>query len=408
MLRTAPCWCGIAVAAACAASLAPCLAGSAAQAAPGYLAEILFRDDDGVLFLAQAVLPKAQKDDFSVAAIAFGADGKYIAPPDVGHMRREQVITASGAGGRDLPAAERTHLYGVCSERADVPVGQVEVRVSDMGRLGPLPQKPGEPTFVLFFTGSPSSAVFRFEILKGQAEPLRQDIEHWRKRTKAIAGELLARRAWVNEDERRLAAAAHVLRDPGLIGDLHDKLEAWVDRGEDWIRQTGFPHHLLDALVAVGPAQAARLMEQIAARPRQAHYLVWKAARFARRVGLAPTRDLLLRLLDEPTPMRQHDLLRRLREREPSVPEPVCGDGMLLEIARAFRLDPAEFGMAMVEQRLLDLADRHPLSAQDADRCQTCVRFKSGTWIMPSAEARKRGVEAMKVWVGRKSEGGSP
>ena len=74
---------------------------------------------------------------------------------------------------------------------------------------------------------------------------------------------------------------------------------------------------------------------------------------------------------------------------------------MLLGLAHEFQLDPTEFGMIMVEQRLLELAPRHPLSAREEDTYQTSVKSKTGTWIMPSEEARSSGMSKMKGWIER-------
>jgi len=107
-------------------------------------------------------------------------------------------------------------LYGVDLERAFAQPGHVSVRISDVGTCGPLPTEPDEPTFILFGCGD-LQAVFRFELLRTNATCLRQDAGHWRRRTAEISRELLARRDWLAEDEHRLAAAASVLRDAGLI-----------------------------------------------------------------------------------------------------------------------------------------------------------------------------------------------
>jgi cytohesin len=367
-----------------------------------YLVEILFRDDDGVLFLAQTVLPEPEDHDFTIAAVGFTSHGKHVPPPDPGYVTKQVNLTqlpTKSATPKPQPA-ERTRLFGASLARACTPPGQVAVSISDMGTTGPLPKAPGEPTFIAFSSGL-HDAVFRVELLTANVEILRRDRDYWQKRTRAITAELLKRRTWIKEDARRLAAAACVLRDTRVTDDLRNKLQAWIDRGKDEIKQTRFPHHLVDAIVVVGDAKDVHLLGQIAERPGQASFLVWKVAPLARRIGVGPTRNLLLTLLDVGQPLGPHDGLKRLREQDQGVPEPVHGDGMLLEIVRSFELDPSEFNLVMVEQRLLEMADRYPLSARDQDRCETCVKFKSGTWIMPSLEARKRGHEAMRRWIER-------
>ncbi|HUT11762.1 MAG TPA: hypothetical protein VMY42_14775 [Thermoguttaceae bacterium] len=191
---------------------------TAKTSARAYLAEILFRDDDGVLFLAQAVLPKPRDDDHTVAAIGFTPEGQYVPPPDPGYARIRQLNSIAVEKPFQLkpPSAQRTHFYGVNLDRAFAPPGQVSVRISDVGTCGPLPTKPGEPTFVLFGCGD-LRAVFRFELLTTNVTCLRQDADHWRRRTAEITRELLAQRDWLAEDEHRLAAAASVLRDAELI-----------------------------------------------------------------------------------------------------------------------------------------------------------------------------------------------
>jgi hypothetical protein len=317
-------------------------------------------------------------------------------------------VVAKSATPKPRPA-ERTHLFGASIKRAYAPPSEVTVSISDMGTTGPFPKTPGEPTFIAFSSGL-YDAVFRVELLTANVEILRQDIDHWRKRTGAITAQLLERRTWIKEDAHRLATAACVLRDSRVSDDLRNKLQAWIDEGEDEIKQTGFPHHLVDAIIVVGDAEDVYLLEQIAQRPGLASFLVWEVAPLARRIGVGPTRHLLLTLLDLRKPVSSNDRLKRLREQDRSIPEPVHGDGMVLEIARSFELDPTEFGFVMVEQRLLEMADRYPLSARDQDRCETCVKFKTGTWIMPSPEARKRGHEAMRRWIERSAAGdeGSP
>jgi hypothetical protein len=378
---------------------------------PRYRAEILFRDEKATLFLAQSVLPKAiSENDFPVVAVGFTEDGRSLPPPDPGYAPRQprlETVIRSGTSVAEAPPAEGTHLYRVSLDRAYARPGEVAVSIADRATAGPLPTKLGEPTFVLFWDGI-YQAVFRVELVRADVAPLRKDRDHWQQRTRAIARELLARRDWINEDGHRLATAACVLRDPRLIEDLRDKLQAWIDAGEEEIKRTGFPHHLVDALVIVGDARDVSLLEQIAERPRQAYYLVWKVAPLARRIGVGPMRNLLLTLLNHRGLTSANDRLKRLRAQEPSVPEPACGDGMVLELARAFQLDPAEFGMVLAEQRLLAMADRFALSARDRDICETCVQYKSGTWIMPSLQSRKDGIEAMRRWIAGARETASP
>jgi hypothetical protein len=120
--------------------------------------------------------------------------------------------------------AERTHLFGASIDRAYAPPGQVGVSISDMATTGTLPTEPGKPTFIAFSSGL-YDAVFRVELLSTNVEILRQDLDHWRKRTRAITAELIERRAWIRETAHRLAAVTRVLRDPQVVKDLGGKRE---------------------------------------------------------------------------------------------------------------------------------------------------------------------------------------
>jgi len=185
-----------------------------------YLVEILFRDDNGSLFLGQTVLPKPEDNDFTLAAVGFTSDGRHVPPPDPGYVT-EQVqlahVTMKPLAPK-RPPAERTHLFHASIERAYAPPGQVAVSISDMGTSGPLPKTSGEPTFTAFSNGL-YDAVFRVELLTTNVEILRQDLNHWRKRTRTIAAELLERRAWMKEDTHRLATVTRVLQSvPGPPG----------------------------------------------------------------------------------------------------------------------------------------------------------------------------------------------
>jgi hypothetical protein len=162
-----------------------------------------------------------------------------------------------------------------------------------MATAGPLPTEPGKPTFIAFSSGT-HHAIFRVESLNTNVEILRQDREHWRKRTRAITAELLKRRAWLKDDGRRLAVAAHLLREPQLINDLREKLQGWIDQGEDEIKRTGFPRHLVSAIAALGDSRDVRLLEQIAQWPKQASYVAPKIAELTRRVGPGPAEETAL------------------------------------------------------------------------------------------------------------------
>lgn len=183
-----------------------------------YLVEILFRDDDGVLFLAQTVLPEPEAHDFTVAAVGFTSDGKHVRPPDPGYVTKQvnlAYVVAKSATPKPWPA-ERTHLFGASIKRAYAPPSEVAVSISDMGTTGPLPKTSGEPTFIAFSSGL-YDAVFRVDLLSANVEILRQDLDHWRKRTREITAELLEQRSWIKKDTRRHATVTRVLRTP--LGD---------------------------------------------------------------------------------------------------------------------------------------------------------------------------------------------
>ena len=319
----------------------PSARGPAKAIANAYLAEILFRDGDGILFLAQSILPRPRNDDHTVAAIGFTAGGESVSPPDPGYVSKQPIskVVVAKPFKPKPPPAERIRLYGVS---ADAPPGQVSVHVSDVGTRGPLPTEPGDPTFVLLGSGH-LQAIFRFELLTTNVTCLRQDADYWRRRTGEIAKEVIARRTWIGENSHRLATVVSVLQDTVVINDLRVKLQTWIDQGEGEIKQTGFPHEMVDALITAGTAQDVGLLDQIAERPRQASYLRWKVARLARRVGLVPTRSLLFTLLENSETVAENTRLKSLRRLDPSIPERVCGDGMLLGLTREFQLDPAEF-----------------------------------------------------------------
>ena len=213
------------------------------------LVEILFRDDEGVLFLGQTVLTESEDHDRTIAAVAFTSDGRPVPPPDPGYLTKRPMLVHSVAKSvkPKPPPAARAHLFGASIGRAYAAPCKVVVFISDMGTSSPLPKRPNEPTFVAFSSGL-HHAVFRVELLTTNVTILRQDPDYWRKRTRAITAELLQRRTWIREDTRRLATVTRVLGasfddsagpaaapESTELDDHIDRFEAAEDGNSRWL-----------------------------------------------------------------------------------------------------------------------------------------------------------------------------
>jgi hypothetical protein len=176
-----------------------------------YRVEILYRrrEEVGVLFLAQKVIPSPVKQCGEIAAIGFSAEGNSVAPPDPGYERIRSITnTALRAGWKARPPlALRTHTHGAMYEQVSGGRGRISVRVSDVATGVSLSTEREKPTYVVF-----SDALFRIQLLTANLEHLRQDRAHWKQRIQTIALEVVSDadvdprvRQWVEDNVRKPA-----------------------------------------------------------------------------------------------------------------------------------------------------------------------------------------------------------
>lgn len=369
-----------------------------------YLCEVLFRDQNA-LFLGQTILPRLSPRDFSMAAVSFSADGEPLEPPDPGRQRIAMRVSDSARADPSGPVpkpplAGRTSHYGADAD------SRWSLRVSDMGTVADLPEKPGDVSCEMWAGTNPhypiEAAIFRAEVLTGNVQKLRRDPVYWKERTGQIHDEVLARDSWLRAaPRRRLPVAAYVLHDEDLLAEFRYELSAWLqdpaqsldDHISEPVAHRRQMRSHLHVILCLGDPDDLPLLERLARNESSGGYLMHFAGTIARGYGLEASADVLSRLLRRGDSATDPGELAALRQLQPGIPIRLRADEVILTLCRQMEIRPSGLGYRQAEERLLTLQPQARLTERQKLRYPTAIRNGSGCWYAPSLEIRRNAIE---------------
>ncbi len=337
--------------------------------------------------------------------MGFGVDdnGSCMRPPEHGFKLPATILRdrqrSEEVAEPPLPLAFESHLAFVDFESDADSDSQLRFGVSCIvNRLNP-PTEPGQ-VVLRYFEGQ-----FRVEHLSAEriaeAQPLRQNAAFFRERTAALTREAIVHQLfWTERPDRELPEAARLFRAPVLLDALRSALDKFTDRTPEELVGKGFPHTFADALAAGGDAGDFTLFHRFVRRhPDCACLLNYPTLALLARTGGSGAAPLVRDLLRDEHPAHMQPSTVLLRTLDPSVPVQTHADNLLVELAQKFELEPADFGLGMVEARLLALAGKHAFTPIELQTMRDQVANGSGTWAVLNGTDRKSGYRAALKWV---------
>jgi len=357
------------------------------------------------LRLIKPLITPSRLDAGPIPALSLDDEGRPVPPPDPMRARAREMPEITGdVSSQPAAKAKTTHLHGFTLDSQYAEPGSALLVESDLATTMRLPTNVGDVAIRVF-----SGAAYRAQRLSPEEakafEPLRDDPKFYRQRTAELHRELLEKhKPVIAAHSAALAAAALLLRDPGLVNRVRADLRRWIVKSPDEVRGRGFPNDLCDVLAKVGTVEDFKLFHELVKRhPEQASRFTYRIPLMAKRLGLREAEPVLLTLLDNDSPMLfvNHRLTWLLRL-DKTVPEPSCGDAVLHWMTQVFGLKPSEFGMSPVEpDDFQGLADRHDFGQRELANMRQAGLFDGGwkEWVMRNGEDRRRGVERMRTWI---------
>jgi len=361
---------------------------------PVYRVEVLFRhEEDGRLYYLRTLV-SAKQPTGRMFGLGVNEKGKPIPAPNPGYVRELQELSSDGLA----PLAETTRWYGVSLDRAYVTrLGELSIRQSDTASGMDLPTKPSAGA-VGFHHG-----IFVVELLAAEQlakeEPLRQDVPHFRQRTKELSQMLLTtHRASLLKHDHALANGIDITRDSKLLDEAHRRLQPWIDSP---LKGNGFPSGLTRAVLSNGDERDVALSTRLLQKHSHlALSFLGDTLYLAKRTGGARVMPLWTPIVNDNKAGDEYNFVRLVRKLTPTVPAPTRGDVAVIIMVRRFDLRAADFHLTMAQDVLLANAAQAKLTPSEKENCLLVREIPSTAQYYFATEAdRKRGREAALKWM---------